>query len=199
LERAGKKVALVPGDPDNVKITTPEDWEAATRRAMPREGEMRIGHGYDVHRFGGSGPLRLGGLTLDGAPGLAGHSDADVVLHAAMDAVLGASGLPDIGHRFPPGDPAFAGADSAALARDVASAVAGAGWTVVNLDVTILAERPKIAPHAGAMRASIGACFGLLPDRVGLKATTLEGLGALGRGEGIACHAVALVRAREGR
>lgn len=196
LERAGKKVALVPGDPGNVKITTPDDWEAAMRRAMPAAGEVCIGHGYDVHRFGGGGPLRLGGVTIEGAPGLAGHSDADVVLHAAMDAVLGAAGLPDIGHHFPPGDPAYAGADSATLARRVAEAVAGAGWHVVNLDLTLLAERPKIAPHVAAMRAAIGACFGLPADRVGLKATTLEGLGSLGRGEGIACHAVALLGAR---
>jgi 2-C-methyl-D-erythritol 4-phosphate cytidylyltransferase/2-C-methyl-D-erythritol 2,4-cyclodiphosphate synthase len=201
IERAGFGVALVAGDPRNVKITSPEDWDRAVRRTDgDRAPDLRVGHGFDVHRFGGKGPLVLGGTVFDGETGLRGHSDADVVLHAAMDAILGAAGLPDIGHYFPPGDDAYAGADSRRLAADVASRLAAGGWAVSNLDLTVVAERPPIGPRVEAMRGSIAACFGLEPGRVGIKATTHEGLGALGRGLGIACHAVALVRAaRAGR
>jgi 2-C-methyl-D-erythritol 4-phosphate cytidylyltransferase / 2-C-methyl-D-erythritol 2,4-cyclodiphosphate synthase len=194
LERAGHRIALVPGDRGNVKITTTEDWEAARRRIDPEDGDIRVGHGYDIHRFGGARELILGGVAFPGEAGLVGHSDADVVLHAAMDAVLGAAGLPDIGHYFPPGDPRVADADSALLARDVAATVASAGWRIVNLDLTLLAERPKIRSRVDAMRGRIAAAFGVADARVGLKATTMEGLGALGRGEGIACHAVVLLR-----
>jgi 2-C-methyl-D-erythritol 4-phosphate cytidylyltransferase/2-C-methyl-D-erythritol 2,4-cyclodiphosphate synthase len=193
LERAGHKVALVPGETGNVKITTADDLETARRR-VDGEGALRIGHGYDVHRFGEARSLVLGGVLFEGEPGLAGHSDADVVLHAAMDAVLGAAGLPDIGHHFPPGDARLLGADSARLAREVAERLGASGWRIGNLDLTLIAERPKIAPHVPAMREAIAAAFGIEPARVGLKATTHESLGALGRGEGIACHAVALVR-----
>jgi 2-C-methyl-D-erythritol 4-phosphate cytidylyltransferase/2-C-methyl-D-erythritol 2,4-cyclodiphosphate synthase len=201
IERAGYAVALVPGDPGNVKITSPEDWERAIRRAEgDREPDLRVGHGFDVHRFGGNGPLVLGGTVFEGEAGLRGHSDADVVLHAAMDAVLGAAGLPDIGHHFPSDDEAYAGADSRRLAAEVAARLAAGGWAVTNLDLTVVAERPRIGPRIEAMRGVVAACFGLDPARVGVKATTHEGLGALGRGEGIACHAVALVRAaRAGR
>jgi 2-C-methyl-D-erythritol 4-phosphate cytidylyltransferase/2-C-methyl-D-erythritol 2,4-cyclodiphosphate synthase len=185
---------LVPGDPGNVKITTPRDLNDALRRFEVKDGDLRVGHGYDVHRFGSSRGLVLGGVRFPGEAGLVGHSDADVVLHAAMDALLGAAGLPDIGHHFPPGDPRFAGADSSTLAREVADRLRGGGYRIANLDLTVLAERPRIAEHAVAMRAAIASCFLVDRDRVGLKATTLEGLGALGRSEGIACHAVALLR-----
>jgi len=151
-----------------------------------------------VHRFGGSGGLVLGGVSFPGETGLLGHSDADVVLHAAMDALLGAAGLPDIGHYFPPGDSRFASADSATLAREVAGHLRMSGFRIANLDVTLLAERPRIRERVGAMREAIAASFLIDPARVGLKATTLEGLGALGRGEGIACHAVALIRRAKG-
>jgi 2-C-methyl-D-erythritol 4-phosphate cytidylyltransferase / 2-C-methyl-D-erythritol 2,4-cyclodiphosphate synthase len=195
IERAGIGVALVAGDPGNVKITSPEDWDRAVRRAGGGGGsDLRVGHGYDVHRFGGTGPLVLGGTVFEGEAGLAGHSDADVVLHAAMDAVLGAAALPDIGHHFPPGDAAYAGADSRRLAAAVTARLATDGWAVANLDLTIVAERPKIGLRVEAMRRAVASCFGVDPARVGVKATTHEGLGALGRGEGIACHAVALVR-----
>jgi 2-C-methyl-D-erythritol 4-phosphate cytidylyltransferase/2-C-methyl-D-erythritol 2,4-cyclodiphosphate synthase len=193
LERAGIPVALVAGDAENVKITTAEDWEAAARRVGGADPALRVGHGFDVHRFGGDRPLRLGGVDFPGERGLEGHSDADVVLHAAMDALLGAAGLPDIGHHFPPGDPRFAGADSRALAREVARLVASAGWSVANLDVTVLAEAPRLAARREAMREEIGAALGVDARRVTVKATTLEGLGSLGRREGIACHAVALL------
>jgi 2-C-methyl-D-erythritol 2,4-cyclodiphosphate synthase len=158
------------------------------------EVETRIGTGFDIHRREAGRTLVLGGVRFDGEDGLEGHSDADVVLHAAMDAVLGGAALGDIGGMFPPEDPAWAGADSRRLAERVASRVRAAGFEIVNLDLTLLAERPKIRPRAEEMREAIAACFGLDPDRVGLKATTLEGLGALGRNEGIACQASALVR-----
>lgn len=194
LEQAGRRVALVPGDPANVKITTPADWSDALRRFEEDDDGLRVGHGYDVHRFGGSRGLVLGGVAFPGEGGLLGHSDADVVLHAAMDAVLGAAGLPDIGHHFPPDDPSFAGADSAILAREVCRHLRSAGFRIANLDLTLLAERPEIRERVGAMREAIASSFLIDPGRVGLTATTLEGLGALGRGEGIACHAVALLR-----
>lgn len=193
LERAGRRVALVPGDPENVKITTPQDVSDARRRVVD-DASFRVGHGYDVHAFGGPRELVLGGVAFPGEVGLIGHSDADVVLHAAMDALLGAAGLPDIGHYFPPGDPRFASANSATLAREVAGLIRSAGYRIANLDLTLLAERPKIRDRVGAMREAIASCFLVEPARVGLKATTLEGLGALGRGEGIACHAVVLLQ-----
>jgi len=192
LELAGHTVTVVPGDPDNRKITTAEDLEVA-RRGARDAGGLRVGSGFDVHRFGPDRVLVLGGVVFPGEPGLEGHSDADVVLHAAMDALLGATALGDIGVLFPPEDPAFAGANSAELAAEVAGRVRRAGWTTINLDITVLAERPKIKARAEQMRVSIARCFEIAPDRVGLKATTLERLGALGRGEGIACQAVALV------
>jgi len=199
LERAGRRVTVVAGDPANRKITEPGDLEELRRRWDGAEaGLLRVGSGFDVHPFAPGRPLVLGGVKFDGEPGLAGHSDADVVLHAAMDALLGAAGLGDIGVLFPPDDPRYAGADSAALASRVAGLIAGHGLAVVNLDLTVLAERPRIRPRADEMRARVAACFGLEPSRVGLKATTLEGLGALGRGEGIACQAVALLRGRPG-
>jgi 2-C-methyl-D-erythritol 4-phosphate cytidylyltransferase/2-C-methyl-D-erythritol 2,4-cyclodiphosphate synthase len=193
LERAGRRVALVPGDPANLKITMPADWSDALRR-FDGDDDFRIGHGYDVHRFGGTRPLMLGGVAFPGEQGLLGHSDADVVLHAAMDALLGAAGLPDIGHFFPTDDPRFEGADSAKLAREVFGRLRSSGFRIASLSLTLLAERPKVRDRIDAMREAIGAAFQIEPARVGLTATTLEGLGALGRGEGLACHAVALLR-----
>lgn len=193
LERVGRRVALVSGDPLNTKITTSADWSEASRRVEGGADALRVGHGYDVHRIGGTKRLILGGLAFPGEPGLLGHSDADVVLHAAMDALLGAAGLPDIGHFFPPGDPRFKEADSAILCLEIAAKVREAGFRIVNLDLTLLAERPKIRDRVEAMREAISVCFTIEPTRVGLKATTLEGLGSLGRAEGIACHAVALL------
>ena len=198
LERAGRRVALVPGDPGNIKITTPDDWSDALRRFDEDDQPFRVGHGYDVHRFGGTRGLVLGGVSFPGEEGLSGHSDADVILHAAMDALLGAAGLPDIGHYFPPDDPRYAFANSATLAREVAGHLRASGFRIANLDLTLLAERPKIRERAETMREAIAASLLIDPARVGLKATTLEGLGALGRGEGIGCHAVALLRRAKG-
>ena len=195
LERDGRVVAAVPGDVANRKITTATDLTAARVWLEPRLPDLRVGSGFDVHRIDPRRALVLGGVPFEGAPGLAGHSDADVVLHAAMDAVLGAASLGDIGAHFPPEDERFAGAESTALVRRVAAMLEAEGWRIVNLDLTLLAERPRIRDRVEAMRVSIAACFGIDPRRVGLKATTLEGLGALGRGEGMACQAVALLAA----
>jgi 2-C-methyl-D-erythritol 4-phosphate cytidylyltransferase/2-C-methyl-D-erythritol 2,4-cyclodiphosphate synthase len=194
LELAGRRVAFVPGDPGNAKITAASDLEAARLRTAGDPAVLRVGTGFDIHRFGEGRDLVLGGVPFPGEPGLLGHSDADVVLHAAMDALLGAAALGDIGVHFPPGDPRFAGAASTGLARDVACLLHDQGFEIVNLDLTVLAERPRIRERALAMREEIARCLGLDLSRVGLKATTLEGLGALGRGEGIACQAVALLR-----
>jgi 2-C-methyl-D-erythritol 4-phosphate cytidylyltransferase/2-C-methyl-D-erythritol 2,4-cyclodiphosphate synthase len=195
LELAGYPVSAVAGDPENVKITTSVDLERARRALGGGTMEFRVGNGFDIHRWGGPDRrLVLGGVPFEGERGLLGHSDADVVLHAVMDAVLGAAALGDIGIHFPPEDPAFRDADSAALTRRVAQLVAAEGYTVVNLDITLLAESPKIRARNEEMRRSIAECLSIDPSRVGLKATTLEGLGALGRGEGAACQASALLR-----
>jgi len=190
-------VHLVPGAPDNLKITRPEDLplaEAILRARHPEPvAHTRVGLGYDVHRLVPGRRLVLGGVEIADPQGrgLDGHSDADVLLHALMDALLGAAGLPDIGHLFPNTDPAYAGADSARLLAEVAGRIAAEGYIVVNVDVTVIAESPKIAPYVGEMRRIIAGCLGLEPAQVGIKATTNEGLGALGAGAGIAAHAVA--------
>jgi 2-C-methyl-D-erythritol 2,4-cyclodiphosphate synthase len=199
LESDGRKVATVPGERDNLKITTPRDLAQARQRLGGGEMGLRVGSGYDIHRRGGQGRrLMLGGVFFEGQPGLVGHSDADVVLHAAMDALLGAAALGDIGAHFPPEDPRFAGARSTELARQVADMVREAGYQILNVDLTLLAETPKIRTRSTEMREKIADCFGVEISQVGLKATTLEGLGALGRGEGAACQAVALLRRVEG-
>ena len=199
LERAGRKVRLVTGDPANVKVTTREDLADVRRRLGGGEIGFRVGTGFDIHRAASDRPLVLAGVRFPGEIGLLGHSDADVVLHAAMDALLGAAGLEDIGALFPPGDPRFAGVESADLAREVARRVSEAGFGIANLDLTLLAERPRIRERVAEMRERAASCFGVSSRQVGLKATTLEGLGSLGRGEGIACQAVALVFRRGGR
>jgi len=157
---------------------------------------MLIGFGYDVHRLVSGRPLVLGGVTIPHDRGLEGHSDADVALHALMDALLGAAGLGDIGRHFPPTDPAYAGADSLELLRRVVSLLAEEGYRPVNCDITVVAERPRIGPHVGAMRERIGAVLGVDPRRVSIKATTNEGMGFAGREEGIAAYAVALITER---
>jgi 2-C-methyl-D-erythritol 2,4-cyclodiphosphate synthase len=154
---------------------------------------MRIGIGYDIHRFEDGRPLVLGGLILPGETGLGGHSDADVLLHAIIDALLGAAGLGDIGQRYPPDDPAYAGADSRRFLAEVRAAVEEGGYRAQSVDATIIAERPKLGPHLPQMRQTIGEVLGLAPGRVNVKATTNEGIGAIGRGEGIAAIAVALL------
>jgi len=154
---------------------------------------MRIGIGYDIHRFQEGRPLILGGLTIPGERGLGGHSDADVLLHAIIDALLGAAGLGDIGQHFPPDDPLYKGADSRQLLAQAMDLISGAGYRVESVDATVIAERPRLAPHLGAMRQQIAQALSLEVGQASVKATTSEGLGALGRGEGIAAIAVALL------
>ncbi len=158
---------------------------------------LRIGIGYDVHKFTEGRPLRLGGITVPCDRGLAGHSDADVVLHALCDALLGAAGLGDIGQLFPPSDPTYKDMDSRLLLKAVGDRIAEAGWQIVNVDTVIIAERPRLSPHYTAMREAIAAVLELSPSQVSVKATTPEGLGALGRAEGIAAYAVALLERAE--
>ena len=150
------------------------------------------GIGYDVHRFTPGRPLVLGGVTIPHSHGLDGHSDADVLCHAIADAVLGAMGLPDIGHYFPPGDPACKDLSSLKILEKCRSLADQGHWRIVNVDATLVAEAPKILPHREAMRTRIGAALGIPPERVGVKATTNELLGFIGRQEGIAAMAVAL-------
>ena len=158
--------------------------------------QLRIGNGYDIHRLVAGRPLILGGQQLDHPDGLGldGHSDADVLVHAIMDALLGALSLGDIGKYFPPDDPQWKGADSLVLLEQVVALVRERGWNVVNMDSVVVAERPKLKPHIEAMRAAIAARMDLDADQVGVKATTNEKLGAEGREEGISCHAVALLQ-----
>lgn len=154
---------------------------------------IRIGQGFDVHAFGPGDHVMLGGVRVPHDAGLIAHSDGDVLLHALCDALLGSLALGDIGKHFPPSDPRWRGADSRSLLRQVLGLVRGAGYRVVNVDLTVLAEAPKVGPHTDAMRALIAADLGVTPADVGLKATTTERLGFVGRGEGIAALAVALV------
>lgn len=154
---------------------------------------MRVGHGYDVHRLVEGRPLILGGVQIPFAKGLLGHSDADVLAHAAADALLGAAALGDIGVLFPDTDPAFAGADSLKLLREVCARVRAAGFELSNLDATILCQRPKLRPYIPAMRENLAAACGVSVSQVSVKATTEEGLGFTGAGEGIAAHAVCLL------
>ena len=153
----------------------------------------RVGFGYDIHRLAPDRRLVLGGLVLEHPTGLAGHSDGDVLLHAVMDALLGAAGLGDLGAQFPSDDPTYAGADSLALLRRVGALVRDAGYTVASIDATVIAETPRIAPHSAAMREAIAKGLGVGVDVVSVKAKTNEGLGAIGASEAIAAMAVALI------
>ncbi|HJR53998.1 MAG TPA: 2-C-methyl-D-erythritol 2,4-cyclodiphosphate synthase [Gemmatimonadota bacterium] len=155
--------------------------------------EQRVGFGFDAHRFADGRPLILGGVRLDHPRGLAGWSDADALLHAIADAVLGAAALGDIGRHFPPADPAWKDSDSRRILAAAVALVARDGWTVENVDATVLAEAPRIGPHADAMRAEIAAACAIELERVSVKATTMEGMGFIGREEGIAATAVALL------
>lgn len=155
---------------------------------------FRIGHGYDIHRTVAGRPLVLGGVKFDAPFGLDGHSDADALTHAICDALLGAAGLPDIGHFFPNTDPQWKNADSQVLLRHVAATLRESGWVPVNVDATLIAEQPKLAPRLAEMKAALAASTGLPVEAVGLKATTNEGSDDIGRGLAIAAHAVALIQ-----
>ncbi|MEI6223789.1 MAG: 2-C-methyl-D-erythritol 2,4-cyclodiphosphate synthase [Deltaproteobacteria bacterium] len=189
VERLGAEVALVPGEPGNFKITGADDLARA--RAL-LEPAVAMGVGYDVHPFAPGRKLVLGGVEFEG-DGLLGHSDADICAHAICDAVLGAAGLGDIGRHFPDTDPRWKGVSSLLLLREVAGKARALGWSVGNCDVTLAARRPKIAPRADEMRARLAEALGVSPAQVNVKGTTGEGLGFVGRGEGIAAHAVALL------
>ena len=154
---------------------------------------FRIGMGYDSHRFESGRRLVLGGVEFQGETGLKGHSDADALLHAVIDALLGAAGLDDIGARYPDTDPRWKDADSAALLADAARAVGEAGWSVVNIDATVICERPKLRPKVAEIRARIAGILGVEVDAVSVKGKTNEGMDAVGAGAGVACHAVALL------
>lgn len=191
-EAAGLAVSLVPGDENNFKITTREDLVRAERLIG---GDMtRVGTGFDVHRFEPGNGVRLCGVDIAHDKALAGHSDADVALHALTDAILGAIGAGDIGQHFPPTDPQWRGVDSAVFLGHAATAVAERGGTIVNVDVTIICEAPKVGPHRGAMVGRVAEILGIAPEQVNVKATTTEKLGFTGRGEGIAAQAMASVR-----
>ncbi|MDQ3780026.1 MAG: 2-C-methyl-D-erythritol 4-phosphate cytidylyltransferase [Chloroflexota bacterium] len=206
-------VSVVPGSPRNLKITRPDDIplaEALLRASAdaapasrpaaspdttrgPRTPTARTGIGYDAHRLVAGRPLMLGGVVVPHARGLDGHSDADVLLHAIADALLGAAGLGDIGRHFPPGDARFKDADSRSLLRQVCQLLKEAGYQPLNVDATVIAEAPRLSPHIDAMRAATAACLGLPDAAVGIKATTNEGMGFVGRAEGIAALATATI------
>ncbi len=185
FEKAGVKVAIAPGEYENYKITTIDDIKG--------ESKMRIGHGYDVHKLVEGRKLIMGGVDIPYEKGLDGHSDADVLRHRIMDSLLGALALGDIGKHFPDTDPAYKGIDSMKLMGHVAELIEEKGAKVVNIDATILCQRPKLAPHIPLMRENIAKVLGCDTDCVSVKATTEEGLGFTGEGKGIACHCVCLL------
>ena len=190
FELTGRPVRLTQGDYANLKITTREDLPCPANKG---EKKMRIGHGYDVHRLVEGRKLILGGVEIPFEKGLLGHSDADVLAHAVMDAVLGAAALGDIGRHFPDTDPAYAGADSLKLLDHVVELLEEKGYQVGNVDATILAQKPKLAPYIEKMRDNLAARMKVEPDQVNVKATTEEKLGFTGAEEGVAAHAVALL------
>jgi 2-C-methyl-D-erythritol 4-phosphate cytidylyltransferase/2-C-methyl-D-erythritol 2,4-cyclodiphosphate synthase len=193
VRAAGGRVATVEGDPSLEKLTTPGDWS----RAEALLGSLlvaRTGMGFDVHAFSGEGPLTMGGIVIPHDRGLAGHSDADVVLHSITDAILGAAALGDIGRHFPPSDDRWKGADSAIFLAHAASLVRDAGGIVDFVDCTVICEAPKVGPYREAMRSRVAEILGLPISCVSIKATTTERLGFTGRGEGIAAQAVATIR-----
>lgn len=183
VDRMGRPVAISQGDYGNIKITTKED--------LPME--MRIGHGYDVHRLVEERDLILCGVNIPHEKGLLGHSDADVAIHALMDSLLGAAGMRDIGNLFPDNDDSYKGISSILLLERVAAKLREQGWTVNNADVTIMAQRPKLAPHIDAMRANMAKALDISVDIINVKATTTEKLGFVGREEGIAAEAVCIL------
>jgi 2-C-methyl-D-erythritol 4-phosphate cytidylyltransferase/2-C-methyl-D-erythritol 2,4-cyclodiphosphate synthase len=192
LERAGGHVAMVPGDPMLMKLTYPEDFRLAEQLAASRR-IVRTGLGIDAHRFGPGDVVWLCGIRIEHELGLVGHSDADAGLHALTDAVLGAIGAGDIGEHFPPGDKRWKGASSDQFLRHAVSLVQARGGRILNADITLICERPKVGPHRQEMRARIADLLGVATDRVGVKATTTEGMGFTGREEGIMAQAVVTV------
>jgi 2-C-methyl-D-erythritol 4-phosphate cytidylyltransferase/2-C-methyl-D-erythritol 2,4-cyclodiphosphate synthase len=193
LVAAGLKVIAVEGSPMLDKLTTPADWERAETMQAARL-TVRTGMGVDVHAFAGGGPIVMGGIEVPHDKGLAGHSDADVVLHSITDALLGAAGEGDIGLHFPPSDSQWKGASSDRFLAHAAALIRDRGGIIDHVDCTIICEAPKIGPHREAMRARIAEILQLKAGQVSIKATTTERLGFTGRGEGVAAQAVATIR-----
>jgi 2-C-methyl-D-erythritol 4-phosphate cytidylyltransferase/2-C-methyl-D-erythritol 2,4-cyclodiphosphate synthase len=189
-ERAGLPVAIVEGNPQNVKITTPDDLVAARARVA---GVPRVGTGYDLHRLADGRPLVLAGVVVPAERGPVGHTDGDVVCHSVVDALLGAAASGDIGRHFPDTDPAWKGAPGVDLLGRALGIVAAAGFRPVSVDCTVLLERPRLSPYIDAIRSRLAAVLGIDVTAVGLKAKTNEGVDAVGRGEAVAAHAVAVV------
>lgn len=193
-EKAGINVTLVPSNPDNMKITNPDDLGRAARLLGQNFGDIRTGLGFDVHRLIAGDTIHLGGLSIPHTMTLEGHSDADVILHALTDALLGTMAAGDIGTHFPPSDPQWKGADSSLFIRHVVQMINQRGGMIAHVDVVVMCEQPKLGPHREAMQKRIADLLEVNLDRVSLKATTTERLGFTGRGEGIAAQAVATVR-----
>ena len=194
VERLGLPVHVVEGDPKNVKITTPQDLDhARAERAAVSGSLMRIGNGYDLHRLVAGRPLILAGVTIPFELGLDGHSDADIVCHAVTDAILGAAGAGDIGRMFPDTDPKWKGANSIELLKGAVAKIREAGYAVSNVDVTVIAQKPKLLPYLDQMRANLAAALGVDVTAVSVKGKTNEGVESMGRSESMACHAVALI------
>ena len=192
-ERAGHRVRLVSGDPRNIKITTPDDLAMAESFLGAGVPALRIGNGYDLHRLVAGRPLVLGGVTIPFDKGLQGHSDGDAVCHAVTDAILGAANAGDVGRHFPDTDAAWKDADSIGLLRRAAAIVREAGYAIVNVDVVVIAQRPKLAPYVDAMARHLAEALGVDSGQVSLKGKTNEGVDSIGAGESIAVHAVALL------
>lgn len=195
VEHLGLPVHVVHGDPRNIKITTPEDLAAAEAiaRRTPAQSMMRIGNGYDLHKLVAGRPLVLAGVTIPFELGLSGHSDADIVCHAVTDAILGAANAGDIGRMFPDTDPKWKDANSIALLNAAAARVREAGYRVCNVDVTVIAQKPKLLPYVDQMRENLAAALGVETTAVSVKGKTNEGVDSMGRGESMAAHAVALL------
>ncbi|MEE8219974.1 MAG: 2-C-methyl-D-erythritol 4-phosphate cytidylyltransferase [bacterium] len=210
VERFGWPVRVVAGSAVNLKVTSPEDWSlaesilsslgrSASASKADREGtermSLRVGMGYDVHRFASGRPLILGGVVVPSDQGLEGHSDADVLVHAVCDALLGAAGAGDIGRHFPDTDPTYAGANSLGLLREVGAIVARRGFRPLNIDVTVVLQEPKLKDLLPVMETNIAETLGIDPTLVNVKATTTEGLGFVGQGEGVAAYAAVTIEA----
>lgn len=200
VERLGKQVVMIPSSYDNIKITTPEDMvmgEAILKHQQKKQKEdnmQRVGQGYDVHQLVEGYPCIIGGVTVPFEKGLSGHSDADVLIHAIIDALLGAAGKGDIGHLFPDTDPAFKGANSRMLLEQVSQLLRNESFTIINIDATILAEKPKMQPYLKEMQKNLAFDCQIDAERVNVKATTSEKMGFVGRQEGIAAMAICLIK-----
>lgn len=193
FETAGGRVVIVLGEERNIKVTAPKDFERSAQMLNSHEKLVRVGNGFDVHRFGPGDHVMLCGIKVPHNHGLIGHSDADVALHALTDAILGAVGAGDIGQHFPPSDDRWKGAPSHVFVKQAAQHVLNAGGQIHSVDVTIIGERPKVGPFREQMRASVASMLGVPPTRINIKATTTEKLGFVGRSEGLAAQATASV------